>query len=351
MRSACRLLLVAAICCAGCDRSRHKGKRGGAEVAGPVAVGKLVITPPALETAKGSAYDAGEGFIDQQLLALGGDEIRRQAEDFLKKNQPDLKAAPVTLQTSRIKGSNIVSVIGRGESPEYNAALVDAVMEAYVNSVRPVETEKEASVTADAEDAEKALREVERVWTAFRVEHDLTRLKNELAVVERRGKRLAVATDFYQQELNLSAKLTIDQDIRRRQASPGLPSDMPAELAALYRTTLTVGELAYLNALRGTNSPVTEAARKEAEKDQEERLRSIRKHMEIAAELTASTAAEIARLQSLQKESETLEARHQAAEKVYVEKKTREKNMGGGLNDSVHPMVSITERAGRAKGG
>ena len=81
MHSACRFLLVAAICCAGCDRSQ-KSRKGGSEPSGTIAVGKLVITPPALETSKGSAYDAGEGFMDQQVLALGGDEIRRQAEDF-----------------------------------------------------------------------------------------------------------------------------------------------------------------------------------------------------------------------------------------------------------------------------
>jgi hypothetical protein len=145
--------------------------------------------------------------------------------------------------------------------------------------------------------------------------------------------------------------LTIEQDILRRRNSPGLPSEMPAELAALYRTTLTVGELAYLNALKGTNVPVTEAARKEAVKDQEERLHAIQKHREIATELAAATVAELERLQGLQKEWERLEARHEAADKAYIEKKNREKNMGGGLNDSVHPVVSITERAGKAKGG
>jgi hypothetical protein len=351
MHSVCRLLLVVALCGTGCDRAKNKSKRRPAEVGGSVAVGKLVITPPAMETARGSAYEAGEAFIEQQLGLLGGAEIRRQAEDFLKSSRPELKPAPAVIQVERLKGSNIVSVIGRGDSPEFSAALVDAVMEAYVTAARPAEPSNAVGATADTEGAEKNLKEAERAWTAFRLDHDLSRLKTDLAAAERRQKRLAVAKSFYEEELGLGDKLSLEQDIRRRQVSSGLPPEMPAELAALVRTTLTVGELAYLSALKGTNAPATEAARKEAEKDREDRIRSLRKQMEIAGELATAAADDIARLASLQKESAKLEAQRQAAEAAYAEKKAHEKNMGGGLNDSAHPMVSITERASRGKGG
>ncbi len=349
MHSACRFLLVAILCCAGCDRGARKGKKGETEPSGRIAVGKLLIIPPVFETARGSAYDAGEGFVEQQLATLGGAEIRRQAEDFLQKNHPEIKPAPVNIQVARVKGSNIVSVIGRGESFEYNVALVDAVMEAFVIFVSPKKTEKSATFMADTNSAEKNLKEAERAWTAFRLEHDVSRLNAELSSMERRQKRFVVANSFYEQELDQAAKLTLEQEIRRRQISRDLPSEMPAELAALVRTTLTVAELAYLSALRGTNAPAAEAARKEAEKDGEERVRSIRKQVEIAGDLSSTAASEIARLKLLQMESENLQARHRAAESDYNEKKSREKNMNGGLNDSVHPVVSITEHPGKAK--
>jgi hypothetical protein len=351
MRSVRRLLLVAALCCAGCDRGRHKGKVGAAEPGGgPVAVGKLIITLPLSEAARANGDEAGGG-IEQQLDALGGAEIRRQAEDFLRKNHPDLKPVPVDIQVARVKGSNVVSVIGRGESPEYSGALVDALMEAYVTSVRPAEAKTVAGPGAETGDAEKALKAAERAWTVFRLEHDLPRLDLELSAAQRRQKRLGVAETYYEQELGLSAKLTLEQEIMRLQASPGLPPNMPAELAALVRTTLTAGEIAYLSALKGANAPAVEAARKEAEKDREDRARSLRKQKEIAGDLALTTAAEITRLQSVQKESERLQALHKAAEAAYAESKIREKNMDGRLNDSVHPVVSITERASRAGGG
>ncbi len=268
----------------------------------------------------------------------------------MKNSRPDLAPAPVAIQVERVRGSNIVSVIGRGDSPDFSSALVDAVMEAYVASVNPAEADKGASSAADNEDAEKNLQEAERAWTAFRVEHDLARLKSDLAAAERRQKRLAVAKSFYEQELGLADKLNLEQDIRRRQASSTIPPEMPAELAALVRTSLTVGELAYLSALRGGNAPVLEAAKIEAEKDREERTRSFRKQMEIATDLATTTAGEIARLQALQTESTRLQSLHQAAEAAYVEKKSREKNLGPGLNNSVRPMVSITERAGQGQG-
>lgn len=345
-----RLLLAAALCCAGCDRGKHKGKKGVAEPGGLVAIGKLVITPPPMEAAKGNRYEAGGG-IEKQLDALEGAEIRRQAEDFLRKNHPEIKPASVAIQVERMKGSNIVSVIGRGTSPEYSSALVDAVMEAYVISVRPAEAGTGAALTAETDNAEKGLKEAERAWTIFRLEHDLSRLNADLSAAERRQNRLGVAETFYGQELDLAAKLTLEQDITRRQASTPLPREMPAELAALVRTTLTVGEIAYLSALKGANAPAVEAARKEAEKDREDRARSMRKQMEIARDLAAGTAADIARLRSLQKESERLQALHRAAEAAYAVIKSREKNMDGRLNDSVHPVVSITERASRTGGG
>jgi len=350
MHSFCRLLLVAAFCCAGCGRGKQKGKTGEAETAGLVAVGRLVITPPPLDASKGNRYEAAGG-IEQELDALGGAEIRRQAEEFLRKNCPEIKPAPVAIQVERMKGSNVVSVIGRGASPEYSGALVDAVMEAYVVSVRPAEVESGAGLAAQTDDAEKGLKEAEQAWTRFRLEHDLSRLDSDLAAAERRQKRLGVAEEFYQRELDWAAKLTIEQDLTRRQASPTLPAEMPAELATLVRTTLTAAELAYLSALRGANAPAIEAARKEAEKDREDRARSMRKQMEIGRDLARATGAEIARLRSLQTESERLQARHRAAEAAYAGIKSREKNMGAHLNDSVRPMVFITERAGKAKEG
>lgn len=350
MHSICRFLLVAALCCAGCGRGKQKGKTAEAETAALVAVGKLVITPPLLDASKGSRYEAAGG-IGQELDALGGAEIRRRAEEFLKKNRPEIQPAPVAIEVQRMKESNIVSVTGRGASPEYSGALVDAVMEAYLLSVRPAEAGAGASLTAEIDGAEKGLKEAERAWTSFRLEHDFSRLDSELSAAERRQKRIGVAEEFYQRELDWAAKLTIEQDLTRRQASPILPSEMPAELATLVRTTLTTAELAYLSALRGANAPAIEAARKEAEKDREDRARSMRKQMEIGGDLARTTGAEIARLRSLQAESERLQARHRAAEAAYAEVKSREKNMEARLNDSVHPMVFITERASKPKEG
>lgn len=350
MYSACRLLLVVAFCCAGCDRDKNKSKKAASGADGSVAVGKLVITPPSMEIPKGSAHEAGEGFFEQQLEVLGGAEVRRQAEEILQKKSPEIKAVPVAVQLARMKGSNIVSIVGRGDSSKYRAALVDAIMEAYVNFVCPPETELAAKSLADAKSAEKNLQEAERAWTAFRLENDPTRLSSDLSAAERSQKRLAVAISYYEQELNMTAKLTLEQDIRRRQASPSLPSEMSAELAALVRTTLTVAEIAYLSGLKGTSAPVTEAARKEAGKDREERVRSIRKQLEIARDLSATTAVEIVRLQSLRLESDKLQASHQAAGAEYAKKKSLEKMIGGGLNNTAHPMISIIEYASKTKG-
>lgn len=347
MRSLARLLLAAVLGCAACDARRGEG--GAAQEApGTVAVGKLVISPPALETALGSARDAGEAFIEQQLTLLRGDEIRKQAVAALKKSKPDLQPDPVVIVVARMTGSNVVSVSGRGGTPQANGALVDAIMEAYVAAVRPREVERDAAAVASSSEAEKGLREAERAWNTFRLEHDIAALQSNRAGAQRRLKRLEVARNYYEQELAMAAKLPLDQDLQRRQASPMLPQDMPAEFAALARSTLTVGELAYLSALKQTNAGATAAALKEATKDQGERVTSNRKQLEIVNDLLKSVQAEIAKLEGNEVEAAKLEVRLKTAEARYRQTKAHEKNVGAGPNNPVHPVVSIMERAGGA---
>ncbi len=72
MHFVCSLLLAAVLCLTGCDRGKNKGKSRQEDSGGSILVGKLVITPPAMETARGSAQEAIEGFIEQQVGTLGG---------------------------------------------------------------------------------------------------------------------------------------------------------------------------------------------------------------------------------------------------------------------------------------
>lgn len=343
------MVILAVLCCAGCDKDGQKAKKGADESLSPGVIGKLVVTPPAMQVAKGSAVEAGEGFFEQQMEAIEGAEIRRLAEGHVLKNHPEIVPAPVTIQLTRVRGSNIINIIGRGKSPAYCAALVDAVMESYVSIVSPAETKQASSPAADHVLAEKNLKETERAWTAFRLENDITRMNAELSAAERKQKRLAVAISFYEKELNLAAKLSLEQDIRRRQASPGLPSEMPAELAALANTTLTVAEITYLSNLRGTSAPAIEAARKAAEKDREERTRLMSKQLEIARDFSSTAESDVARIRVLLAESDKLQSTHQAAQVAYAEKKSIEKKMGGDLNAAARPGVSIIEHATKAK--
>lgn len=344
------MVILAVLCFTGCDKDGKKTKKGTDEPASPVVIGKLVVTPPAMQVAKGSAFEAGEGFFVQQMDVIEGAEIRRLAEGLVLKNHPEIQPAPVNIQLTRVRGSNIINIIGRGKSPAYSAALVDAVMESYVSMVSPADTNQASPPMADPVLAEKNLKETERTWNAFRLENDATRMNAELSAAERKQKRLEVAVSFYEKELNMAAKLGLEQDIRRRQASPGLPSEMPAELAALANTALTVAEIAYLSGLRGTSASALEAARKAAEKDREERARLMTKQLEIARDFSAATESDIARIRALLAESDKLQTMHREAQATYAEKKSIEKKWGGELNAAAHPGVSIIEHAARARG-
>ena len=336
------LALLAVFLCAGCD-TRHKPKSGAA-VSGASAVGRMLIQPVGAADAA-----AGDAVIEEQLRKLNGEPLRRQAEEALLKRNPSLKVAAVSVQTVRAPGSSSVSVVGHGSDVEAAKALVDQIMDLYAESMKIKDPSKEEK-DLDPASIEKELSESEAAWNAVRLEHEPARIETDLAAHDRRVKGLEAARAFCRQELDVSGKLSLEDDIRRRQQSSSLPADIPAEFASLLRTAPTSNETAYLNSLKQTNKVAIEAAKEEAEKDSKSRAEALRKQIEVIDDLTRSSATERAKFVAKQELVKKAEARFHAAEARYKDLRERRQASASGLASGVSAMVSITEHAGSVGG-
>lgn len=285
-------------------------------------------------------------------MALRGPKLRNAAEELLLKEHANWKPSEVELDITRVRGSSVVSLVGRGGATECASALINLMMDAYLKTIGSGQTNV-SNYIEEAAKAEKELQEAEHAWNSFKLDNDTMHAATNLASLQRRSKQLSSARVFYKREIETSSGLSLEQDIERRRMSSGLPADMPAEFAVIARITPTANEFAYLTALRQTNAVATEAAHKEAKIDSEGRLDSQRRQIEVLGELLAGIQGEINKLSDLQLQAQKIEQIYKSAETAYKLSKERELNDGIVSNDSVAPNVvaSVVERASVAVDG
>lgn len=349
MRLPTNLFIVVALCCASCGRSRsHAESDRGAKV----VVGKLLIQTPAIRSSKTRHGDDAEKFLDDQIVILRSPNLRKTSQEALLKEHADWKPDEITLDVARPRGGSVISLIGRGGSTDCARSLINLMMDAYLASIGPV-APNGSTLKTDSAKLDKELQEAERAWNGFKLDNDMAHLPSNLASLQRRLKQLSSAKSFYQQEMDSSPRLSLEQDIERRRQVSALPPDMPAEFAGIARISPTPSELAYLTALRQTNAAATEAARKEATVDRESRLDSYRRQIETLGELTTGIQAEIEKINTLQQQSQKIEQAYVKAESAYKAAKESEVKDGIASYNSVSPNVaaSIVERASVATDG
>lgn len=336
-------ILLTALSCTGCDRSRSHEKVNSDS---HVVVGKLLIQAPAYRKFGAKSDDHAENFWEEQIKALRGPKLRQAAESKLLKDHAHWEPSVVKLEVAHIRGSSIASLIGRGGSADCASLLINLIMDEYLSSIalnriHGSEFKSETVIT------QKRLKDAELAWNSFKLNHDLAQAASNLAALQRRLKQLTAAKTFYQREMESSASLSLEQDIQRRRTYVNSPPDMPAEFAAIARVSPTASELAYLEVIRQTNAVAIDAARKEVTNDRAVRLDSHRRQVEILDELLGEIQADIAKLSALQHESQAIEQAYLSAESAYQLAKAKEMNEGMIPENSDAPpvMASVLERA------
>ncbi len=310
-------------------------------------MGKLLIQIPAVRTSRANrANDNTEKFLEDQMMVLRGPKLRSAAEEMLLKEHATWKPSEINLEIAPIRDGSVISLVGRGGAKDCTQALINLIMDGYLTTVG---SDKPNGLNLKDETArtEKGLQEAELAWNSFKLNNDLAHATSNLASLQRRLKQFTAARLFYQNEMESSASLSLEQDIERRKVSSNLPPDMPAEFAAIARVTPTASELTYLAVIRQSNAAATEAARKEATNDREARLDSHRRQVEILDDLIGGIQANLAKLSSVQQQAQVFERSFISAETAYKTAKSREMNDGMSPDNSVapHVMASIVERA------
>ena len=340
-------LCLVAVCLTGCGRSkpRAEGVKGT-----QVVVGKLLIQTPTGSRVKQS--DAAEKVLEDQMLILRGLPLRTTAEGTLRKEHADWKPAEVKLDVARVRGSSVISLVGRGGATNCARGLIDQMMATYLASVGSAKIH-ESSLKSETARIEKELQEAEHAWNSFKLDNDMVHASSTLASLQNRLQKLTVAQGFYKQEMDSSSRLSLEQDIERRKTATALPPDMPAEFAVLARVSPTATELSYLTALRQTNPVATEAARKEAAKERDARQDSHRRQSEVLAELLGEVQKDIDKLGALQQQAQKIEQTYKTAETAYKRAKETEMKDGIAAYSSITPNVvaSVVEKASLATEG
>lgn len=334
--------LLAALCCSGCGRSRVETTQSN-----QIVVGKLLIQIPAVRISRANrANDDTEKFLEDQMMALRGPKLRSAAEEMLLKEHATWKPSEVKLEIARVRGGSVISLVGRGGANDCARALINLIMDGYLTTVGS-DKPNASNLKDETSRTEKGLQEAELAWNSFKLNNDLAHAASNLASLQRRLKQFTAARLFYQNEMESSASLSLEQDIERRKISSNLPPDMPAEFAAIARVTPTASELAYLAVIRQSNAAATEAARKEATNDREARLDSHRRQVEILNDLMGGIQTNIANLSAVQQQARVIEQSYISAESTYKMAKSREMNDGMSPDNSVTPsvMASVVERA------
>lgn len=280
------------------------------------------------------------------MMALRGQKLRNSAGEMLLKEHATWKPSEVKLDIARIRGSSVITLVGRGGATDCARALINLIMDGYLTTVGS-DQPNGSNFKNETAKTEKGLREAEQAWNSFKLNNDLAHATSNLSTLQRRLKQLTTARLFYQKEMETSTSLSLEQDIERRRMSSNLPSDMPAEFAAIARVTPTASELAYLAVIRQSNAAATEAARKGVTNDRESRLDSHRRQVEILEDLIGGIQTDMAKLTAMQQQAQVIEQTYSSAETAYKTAKSREMNDGMSTDNSVAPLVmaSVVERA------
>ena len=327
MRARCITLLATCLAMAACDKARNKPKQ---EVEVTVAaIGKIEVKPPANSAASAAGSSAEKLFYEDQVRILGSNSLHQRVEALLLRTHPEMKVAPVTVQIIRTEQNPVLSVVARSTNGDLARAFADELMAAYVETKK---SSAESDVTPEIAKARKDLLEAERRWASFKLDHDPARLAADEADFNRLVRRFEASIKWFKDEIGAVSGITPEEDIKRRQAAPPLPAEIPSDFALAARQTPTMGELGYLSALKSGNEAAIRSAAATATKDRESRIENLKRQIDLIQDLLADTRKKLAEVTGFQTEAHSLQAEVSAAGKKLND--FTEKHKDGTLNGS-----------------
>lgn len=180
--------------------------------------------------------EEAQNFFGTQISLMESQMVRSAAEARVRSMRPELTPCPAAINVSQLPRTSIFMLQATGDQPEYTQALLDAVMQEYMNTKKEMRSEKSnTTVSAIAEELEileKKIKAGEDELVNFQKENNINFLQAEgnsaglyLSGIDR---KLADLNTEYQL-LNL---LSLDQNIDRKRAdasSPPAASSSPSD--------------------------------------------------------------------------------------------------------------------------
>lgn len=191
-------------------------------------------------------------FYGTQVELMMSREVRRRAEARVQALRPELSPVPVSITAGVSKGTSIFNLSAVGAAPDYTQALLNAVMEEFLNYKREVRSNvTETTVTSIGEEIvklEKELRDGEDALIEFQRKNNLPALEEAGNDAARFLAELKRRLAYQEQELNLLNMLDLDQAIERSGSrAPGVEGGPDAK-TAVEAMALAGPQQAYMQA-------------------------------------------------------------------------------------------------------
>ena len=168
--------------------------------------------------------EAGNFYGTQEQL-MQSQAVRLAAEARIQALQPELQPCPVSLSVSQQQRTSIFILQATGAEPKFTQALLDAVMQEYINAKKEMRSQKSETTLTAITDTLKVLEKEIKVGNEalidFQKQNNVNFLQSQgnsagtyLSTID--NKLAALNTEF--QLLNL---LTTDQSLERQRGNVG----------------------------------------------------------------------------------------------------------------------------------
>ena len=164
--------------------------------------------------------EEGSNFFGTQISLMQSQAVRVAAEARVQTLRPELKQSPVGLGVSQQPHASIFEFQATGDDPEYTRALLDAVMQEYINQKKEMRTSRSdttlSAITNELKILEKEIKTEDEALVDFQKRNNLNFLKDQtnsagsyLSTLD--GKLATLNTEY-----ELLKRLSVDQTIDRK---------------------------------------------------------------------------------------------------------------------------------------
>lgn len=189
-----------------------------------LSVGRMMVSGK-IATPEGTTYSEEMGnFYGTQSRLMESAPVRQRAAQRVESTFPDLRACAVSLSAAQERATSFFNLSAIGEEPNYTRAFLNACMDEYMRFKRDdVTSTTDKFVVSLTDSLLKCVRDLdagELDLIEFKKKYNVAALGEEGNSAAKNLAQLNQKLATLKTELQLLAKLDVEQNIERKQQSP-----------------------------------------------------------------------------------------------------------------------------------